>query len=278
MHARRISLIACGCALSLCLCATAAIAATDSATDEAFRSNENFVLGNLEFVLLHEMAHRIIEDFDVPVLGPQEPAADYLAAVALLRVDRFNVERSDRARAFLVSTAEAFEMSWEAGQRTRAEIPYWSAHALGIQRFYQITCLIYGADPERFRRLPTRTGLPEIRKQGCPAEFARASRAMEWLLAEYGRSATDSVEPRVSVLYEPSPSRANQRIVDVVRASGVVENTARRIDESFALPEPAQIVLRRCGRAEAGWRAGTRQLVVCYELLDLLMSMAKRRG
>jgi hypothetical protein len=44
-----------------------------------------FVLGNVEFALLHELAHLVIGELDLPILGPEEQAADYLATMTLLR-------------------------------------------------------------------------------------------------------------------------------------------------------------------------------------------------
>ncbi|MFW2405613.1 MAG: DUF4344 domain-containing metallopeptidase [Gammaproteobacteria bacterium] len=132
--------------LTLLACFFAALPAIpdDSRTKpgDDFRSRESFILGNLEFALLHEIAHILIAEFDIPVLGPEEQAADYIAITMLIRADGFDIERADRARAFLVSTAEAFEMAWEIGKARKVELPFWDAHGLGIQRFYQIVCLI----------------------------------------------------------------------------------------------------------------------------------------
>ena len=47
-----------------------------------------FVIGNIVFVTLHEFSHLIIEDFDIPVLGNGEDAADTLAAISLIHMAR----------------------------------------------------------------------------------------------------------------------------------------------------------------------------------------------
>ncbi len=137
---------------------------------------------------------------------------------------------------------------------------------------------MYGRSPNLFRELPTRIGLPESRRQGCPIEYARAVRAVDWMLSEYGRKPTDPVEPRIGVRYEETSTRASREIVDFVRASGLVEKTASRLEERFAFPGAVQIVFRVCGLPEAGWEPDTRQLTVCYELLDLFAAIARRRS
>ena len=39
----------------------------------------DFVMGNFQFTLLHELAHAAIWDVKPPIIGPEESAADYLA-------------------------------------------------------------------------------------------------------------------------------------------------------------------------------------------------------
>src|ERR1700731_4836400 len=45
-----------------------------------------FVLGNSLFAVLHEMAHGLIADLGLPVLGREEDAADAFATVAILEM------------------------------------------------------------------------------------------------------------------------------------------------------------------------------------------------
>jgi hypothetical protein len=49
------------------------------------RDRVDFVMGNLQFTLLHELAHVAIWDIQPPIIGPEEYAADYLATISLLR-------------------------------------------------------------------------------------------------------------------------------------------------------------------------------------------------
>ena len=123
-----------------------------------------FVVGNVGFVLLHEVAHLIIGEFDVPVLGPEEEAADYLAAISLLRGVELNRELNNRAEAYLLAAEDALLAAWQEGSESGAALPYWDNHALDIQRFYQVACLIYGSDPQRFKDIPSRIRMPMAKK------------------------------------------------------------------------------------------------------------------
>src|SRR5690606_117958 len=54
----------------------------DGGVAELFDSTpEEFVVANAQFVLMHELAHLVIDEKSVPILGPEESAADYIAAM-----------------------------------------------------------------------------------------------------------------------------------------------------------------------------------------------------
>src|SRR5512138_2136407 len=58
----------------------------DSDVTKLFQSTpEEFVVANAQFVLMHELAHLVIDEKQVPILGPEEMAADYIAAMLLIR-------------------------------------------------------------------------------------------------------------------------------------------------------------------------------------------------
>jgi len=237
---------------------------------------DTFVLGNLQFLLVHEFAHLVIGELQVPVLGPEENAADYLAATALIRADRRDARGSERNQSYLLAAAEAQRLSWQKGKSLGAPVPYWDAHALTIQRFYQIACLLHGSDPAAYADLPARIGMPPGRAAGCRAEFERASRALDWLLATYGRKPGEPPGAVIEVRYEEAASLASQRVVALMKGERLAETVAARVSELFRLPRPAAVVMRRCGRAEAAWQPARRELTLCYELADALWRMAPR--
>ena len=45
-----------------------------------------FVVGNLLFVATHELGHAVVSEFDLPILGREENAADDFAILTALRV------------------------------------------------------------------------------------------------------------------------------------------------------------------------------------------------
>jgi hypothetical protein len=115
------------------------------------------------FSLHHEIGHAVIDMLDLPVLGREEDAADMLAAYAILTLDKPLPHR-------VLAGA-----TWMWGQEARREQPDKGAladvHSLSYQRFFNLLCLAYGADPITF--FFCARNLPSDRAAGCGREFKR---------------------------------------------------------------------------------------------------------
>jgi hypothetical protein len=237
----------------------------------------SFVLGNVQFVLLHELAHLVIHEKDVPIIGPEETAADYIAATVLILGQRLDEPAKERAVQSLLAAAEAFSLSWQMGSELGTQVRYWGAHALSIQRYHQIICLLYGSNPEIFNDLPGRVGMPNLRKLDCSTEFLRAARGTQWLLEQYGRRDGDPRGAEISVNYEPTDTLVTSRLLEEVQKAGVLERTIERFRERFTLGQPMTVVTRHCRQAESAWLSQSRELLICHELLEGLYVLSLRR-
>jgi hypothetical protein len=236
-----------------------------------------FVVGNVEYLLVHEIAHLIITEKDIPVIGPVENAADYLATLALMLEEPLDRAHEDRGRQFLLAAAGAFAASWEAGRAVGAEMPYWDEHGLSIQRYHEIACLLYGSDPAGLAGLRRATGMPELRAQGCIAEYARAERVFEWVMRQYGRRPDDGPGAPVEIVYGEPPTMVSSEVLRQLKSMALLERVTARLHERFTLDRPVTLVMRSCGRREAAWLPDRRELVICYELLDALYLLGGRR-
>jgi hypothetical protein len=261
-------------------CVAGLLSTTDPALgqDDASRSAVQFVVGNVEFLALHEIGHFLIAEKDVPILGPEENAADYIATLALLREAPLDPAVNDRALRSLLAAADAFAASWQVGTAVSADVPYWGTHALSIQRFYQIACLLYGSNPQAFASLPLAAGLPPERASGCKAEYIQAERAIDWLLENYGRRPGDPPGAPIDVRYDPPPTKVAARIADELKSQRLLELIVERLHERFVLARPMTVVLRSCGKAEAAWLPDRRELVICYDLLDTLYLLGLKKA
>jgi hypothetical protein len=102
------------------------------------------------------------------------------------------------------------------------------------------------------------------------AEYASAERGIQWLLATYGRRAGDPPSASTPIVYGEPPSQVSARVLQELRRIQLPELIIERLHERFAIERPFTLAMRSCGMAEAAWLPAQRELVLCYELLDML--------
>ncbi len=236
-----------------------------------------FVMGNFQFALLHELAHVAIGDLEPPIIGPEEYAADYLATVFLLRPLQTPSIGAEKWRKFAMTAADAFATLWQISEDSGARSPYWDTHALSIQRFYSIACLIYGSNPQRFAKIPDLIQMPVQRASSCEVEYARALKSTDWLLSFAASHRNPAANVGMSVRYERPRTRTDEYLLAEIKSSGLVEWTLERFGQLIPLDKEATLVLRSCSIPEAAWVADQRELVVCYELLNLYYLLSADR-
>ena len=132
------------------------------------------VVGATYFFFLHELGHALIDQLQLPAVGRQEDAVDQLAAIIL-------ISGGDEGEAMALNGAESFTAS---GQD---DTPFWDEHSLNEQRFYNIICLIYGSNPEKYADLVKDGTLPEERAEQCPDEYQQVSASWDKLLEPYSK-------------------------------------------------------------------------------------------
>jgi hypothetical protein len=220
----------------------------------------------------------LIRDLEIPVIGPEEGAADYLATTVLIRSELFEPESGPRTTQYLLDSANGLAAAWDAHERIRDTQHYWDSHLLTIQRHFNIICLIYGSDPERFATLPARVGMSEGRTALCEGEFARAEQSLQWVLETFGRRADDPDRAGITVDYSAPSTRTTARVLDALQESGIVENTVRLLEDYFSIPNAFHIVFRACREPQARWLPDRRELVFCYELFDHYYALGRLRS
>ncbi len=138
---------------------------------------EGALRGPLIEVFLHEVAHALFEQLRIPILGREEDAADQVAAVMLLHHSLHTV------RDTVLGVAWMYAQDAKGERIDRAALA--NVHGLSAQRFYNLLCIAYGAEPELFADLVDEHYLPEERAQTCTEEFAQVDFAIRKLMAPY---------------------------------------------------------------------------------------------
>jgi hypothetical protein len=141
-----------------------------------------FVVGNMLFVMLHELAHAATSQMKIPVLGRREDAADMFAVTRLLKQDDAFTDD------VLNEAAKGWFLSDRRDKATGDTVPYYREHGLDQQRAYQIVCLMVGTGDEKYHALADETKLPEERQKTCAGDFADASGSWEAALMPHLRA------------------------------------------------------------------------------------------
>lgn len=146
------------------------------------------VMGATIFSFYHEAGHALIHQLDLPAVGREEDAVDQLATLILMAA-------GDDGVGMALSGAYWFQLQQKSGNET----PFWDEHAFEGQRFYNILCLIYGSDPQKYAGFVASGNLPEARAQRCAEEYGKTQRAWEKLLQPH--LANDAAQ---EIGYQPS--------------------------------------------------------------------------
>jgi hypothetical protein len=121
-------------------------------TSPAGVTPDDATAGQFYWLTLHEVSHAIFDMFDVPIFGHPEDAADNFATYILLQFGR------GQARAYLGD--------YQRNPVVRKRIAVFADnHGLPEERFYNLLCLAFGADPVQFA--DAGNYLPSTRSSNC---------------------------------------------------------------------------------------------------------------
>jgi hypothetical protein len=128
-------------------------------------------------VFLHETGHAVFDMLEIPFLGREEDAADEFSAYIQLQRSKEYARHLILGVAYLGSKQAQQEMASMAQQ---ADI-----HELPAQRYYNVLCMAYGADPNLFADAVQFWHLPEARAKNCRYEYLRYQYAFRALIKPY---------------------------------------------------------------------------------------------
>lgn len=157
-------------------------------TREMVQNVFSHCLDSILFVVLHEYGHALVHQLDLPVTGKEEDAADQLATILLLQAQNHGATMA--ASVAMLFSSIAARLSRD--NKSMQHVPFWDEHSLDAQRMYDITCLIYGSNPQRFANLVGKEGLPTSRAARCQDEYLQKRSAWSRLLRPYATQSMSS--------------------------------------------------------------------------------------
>lgn len=218
---------------------------------------DNFVRANLIWVFYHEVGHALIDVLNLPVLGPEESSADTFAA---LMID--GLWNEEAAVDITVNTARGFELYAEDYKNRGFETTTWDTHGLEMQRYYQLACLIYGADTEMRAHLVSDLHLPDDRAGFCADEFLLASDGWRNALQMMALTkATKGLRLIGGNLGDPTA---------VTLAAEIGS-----LNQLYHLPEWIEVRIESCGEPNAFYYEVSRSITVCTEYAEDMLRVYK---
>ncbi len=122
------------------------------------------------FILAHEFAHALIENYELPVLGKEEDGADSIATALMLQIPEGDVYAADAA---------AFWADFSGRQEPPELAEYADAHSLDLQRAFNVLCWVAGSSPEAYEEVAEIEALPPSRLETCPEEYEQVVGSIE---------------------------------------------------------------------------------------------------
>jgi hypothetical protein len=138
---------------------------------------DDAVRGPLFEVFLHEVGHALFDQLHIPILGREEDAADQFAAFALVHLNK------QTARDTVVGVGWMYAQESKEATLSRGALA--DVHGLAGQRFYNLLCIAYGAEPRLFADLVEKNYLPAERTEDCADEYGQVAYAIKKLMSPY---------------------------------------------------------------------------------------------
>jgi len=140
---------------------------------------EDAMVGQFLYVVAHEFGHAVFSLLDVPTFGNAEDNADQFSAYIMLLLGK------DEARRLIGGAAYSYRSVMERPNVILPVKAFSDVHGLPAQRFYNLLCMAYGANPEMFKDIVDDKYLPKERAANCSREFHQVRFAFQKLIVPH---------------------------------------------------------------------------------------------
>lgn len=142
-------------------------------------SRSDAIIGQLFYVVAHEMGHAAFDLLDIPIFGRTEDAADQFSTYIMLKFAK------EESRRLIIGAAYSYKDVVESKGVQAPMKAFSDVHGSPPQRFYNLICLAYGSDPQLFGDFVTEGFLPDRRAKSCAAEYGEVNFAFTRLIVPH---------------------------------------------------------------------------------------------
>ncbi len=228
---------------------------------------QKFALNNSIYVLYHEIAHLLISELDIPILGREENAADNFATLILLRAE------TEQTNNVLIDSALGWFLSSEnTDTEVYSDDELYGEHNLDIQRAFQIVCLMVGKDSDVFGEIADEVGLDIDRQIDCEDDYKQAEKSWDRVLTPYVNENPDNV--KINIRYDRGYGLVSAG--NLLRDNQFFESAVDNILRKYKLPSQPNMRSKECHEANAYYDNWTGEILFCYELVDDFIKMYEK--
>ena len=137
------------------------------------------VAGQFFYVVAHEFGHAVFDLLQLPSFGNFEDVADQFSTYLLLHVGKHD------ARRMISGAAYSYKSALESPIAFVPLKAFSDVHGLPAQRFFNLVCLAYGADPKAFADTTEEKYLPPERSGDCPRAYSQIAFAFQRLISPH---------------------------------------------------------------------------------------------
>src|SRR5215510_7364135 len=137
------------------------------------------VVGQFFYVVAHEFGHAMFDVLQVPSFGSAEDAADEFSTFMMLHLGK------DDARRLVSGAAYSYRNVVQDSAAFVALQAFSDIHSMPAQRFFNLLCIAYGADPITFANVVEKKYLPEARARDCQREYNEVAFAFNKLFGPH---------------------------------------------------------------------------------------------
>lgn len=217
----------------------------------------DFAINNVTTSLYHEFGHLLIDQFQWPVLGREENAADTIMTMMLLDDGEPGVPiAADAVRGYLKS-------SIRYGETLPDNLDFYGEHELEVQRGMLMACVLVGSDAEDFQPLAKEVGMGDNRIEDCREDARLAQRSWSALKEQVGEG-DDEGDATIAVAYDAADAKY-QAIADLMQQRRLLETVAASLASRFPLQRGATLRAAMCGDDDAYYESTRDEITLCYE-------------
>jgi hypothetical protein len=217
----------------------------DVSTATAETKLSPFVQNNVRHVLMHELAHALLREFELPVIGNEESIAESFAVISMHDIYPNQVQQIIKDRATALRFEAAVDgLSWEllAGE-----------HPHDFQRAYWAYCLLEGLEPDA-TKVPVWVHMTKDDAQNCQSIADDISSGWSTMLLKTLGS-HEHGEDQVELIFGEGPLK------DTMEASGLLQEFTELM-RYFNWPERVTLHFDHCDQG-ASWSKSEKRILLC---------------